>query len=1056
MQVLGHADKYSDLVLAHNTCVSITVLDSHVLLKIRGTKNAFPRVIEQVCWVVSVAGKTSISLLEKYIKETGTGTTTRGYAETLHTGKPVINAGSDGRFKVSFSPPRTESHQNHGFVAKSGHCWKTMAGLSIVASGYAIPQRLRQGSGLEAPLSVLRQLFKRGCPGKPVLPLDKPLVMIATKTGNNQAYQLRLILAAGAQQCTQGNDIYWHFDPAKLCDSMESCEQLEKEIRVNSLMIQPRSRHFVGWSSEAGILAGKQPNYSSDGRLHWPPGQATGSHMQRLPTCKVPAAPIDVALQSWRGLPQLTSNITPPCHSTSSPSHISLPQPPASSVSVRCPVPIDGPQRLFDVLCSFLKSTRRHTDSQSLQGTPKTDPNVSKSKLRVLPHSELVVPSINASIRFPAVLSLGASLGAEKVENPLKKKDMAAQRFQRRSMLRVCYFILWDTLDGRGWLVNGQAVALHILRANLKLHLETKSFDFSKLDHINDETSLGTELLLQKLEDEEYDVVEKVNNDGQDAEGGGPSKDKTDVKKKTLGDFLDGIYSTLLDMPEATEKLYQHKQLTGSLREWFDERWSHTVKGWDFEDIHKNPKADVHVKKFRKDPGWLHLVRDLKPTFLFGRNFGEIMQPRDGHCCPYFKILPKGHDYLAVGLHTIQTLVHEEGAAPKPTETVAKLSPQIAWEHDVDPFSHLLGQGDHLDKINPSCFPVQRLVRIHDNYEHVEKDKDLLKKRKVRLYSWIEVDKMNSASGETKEGLEKYKSNKGLVVFGNKPDAAKLRQLAQSNLQRNGSSGRPQTASATTFATTKEQTQSGTTQRPSSSNSSRSNTSVSDAKGARPPTNGPTQASVSPARRAPSVSSVRSTSSSTHFKSSNGPGAERPQASNPQASAAPAHTAASNASLRSTDSRSKATGVGSVESHVSPAPATTPIAMRKASNSSVRTTSSTASQAMGRSNAQAPAGQPSTAGLKKTATNSSDKTTSSRSSKNTQNSTAGSTAAENRQRQQRLEQQLGATTAAAGNLAASQPTGSNHGASSSGTTANSHPTSSGPAPTGGKGSDGSS
>lgn len=257
------ADKMDVVVLTHNTRVSITIHETHLFLQITGAEIVFPHIVEQVCWVVSVAGENSISLLEKYVRETSGGKRTRGYAETLHAGKPVITAGTDGCFKVSFRPYPTEVHMNHSVVARTGNCWKTMAGLSIVANGYKIPKRPKQGSGLEASLYVLGQLFRRGCTGKPVVPLDKPMVMIPTKVGKgHEAYELRLIMAVGAQQFTKGNAIYWHFDPAKLCASSTSCEQLEKQIRVGPSMIGPWSRHFVGWSTGAGFLAGKQPNNS--------------------------------------------------------------------------------------------------------------------------------------------------------------------------------------------------------------------------------------------------------------------------------------------------------------------------------------------------------------------------------------------------------------------------------------------------------------------------------------------------------------------------------------------------------------------------------------------------------------------------------------------------------------------------------------------------------------------------------------------------------------------------------------------------------------------------
>lgn len=257
-------DKTITLGLTQRTHVSVTFDGHSMLLEIQGPKVDFAEIIEQACWLASVASEKSISLLKTHIEETNGGTRTRGYSEILHTGKPIMEAGRDDQFEVSF----TTSQPKRGPFTESGNCWKTMVGLSIVAHGYAIRKRPKEGYGLEAPLPILRQLFKRGCRGKRVLPLDKPMVMIATKAGKqNEAIQLRLIMAIGSQQCSQGGKaIYWHFDPATLCNSMESCEQLEKKVRVGSSGIETQSRHFVGWSDKVGVLAGKQPNNSWCGR----------------------------------------------------------------------------------------------------------------------------------------------------------------------------------------------------------------------------------------------------------------------------------------------------------------------------------------------------------------------------------------------------------------------------------------------------------------------------------------------------------------------------------------------------------------------------------------------------------------------------------------------------------------------------------------------------------------------------------------------------------------------------------------------------------------------
>lgn len=252
-------NKRTLIAIPHNSRVSVSVRKELFLLKLEGIEVAFPKIIEEVCWLVSVAGETSISCLRRYMTETKNGTTTRAYSETMYTGKPVIVAVGDGRFNVSFDSPRTEKLGNQEIVAKPGHCWKTMAGLSIVAKGYTIPPRTRQNSGLEAPLFVLRQLFQLGRPGKCALPSDEPMVMFPP-TESDQGYKLRLIMAVNSERAPtqRGNTVYWHFDPAKLCNSEQSLVQLESSIHVQSSAINSNSRHIVGWSTNAGFLAGKQ------------------------------------------------------------------------------------------------------------------------------------------------------------------------------------------------------------------------------------------------------------------------------------------------------------------------------------------------------------------------------------------------------------------------------------------------------------------------------------------------------------------------------------------------------------------------------------------------------------------------------------------------------------------------------------------------------------------------------------------------------------------------------------------------------------------------------
>lgn len=225
-------------------------------------------VIEQICWLVSVAGNTQTRCLAKHVEEVKQGRPTREYSDIIYTGSPVIEAGDGTCIGVSFAEPARPFRQaNQALVRTSGHCWKTMAGVTIVANGFAIPPRPRQGSGLEASLSVLRELIRRGHHGRSPFTLERPMVVFpprevsrTDKSGQaSTSYKLRYILAAEYEQPLRkrGNIVYWHFDAGKECTSEQSLDQVEAGIGVDPEAIDPDSRHFVGWSKSAGHLAGE-------------------------------------------------------------------------------------------------------------------------------------------------------------------------------------------------------------------------------------------------------------------------------------------------------------------------------------------------------------------------------------------------------------------------------------------------------------------------------------------------------------------------------------------------------------------------------------------------------------------------------------------------------------------------------------------------------------------------------------------------------------------------------------------------------------------------------
>jgi hypothetical protein len=355
--------------------------------------------------------------------------------------------------------------------------------------------------------------------------------------------------------------------------------------------------------------------------------------------------------------------------------------------------------------------------------------------------------------------------------------------------IRNSNFVLFDTKTRRGWFVNGQVVALELLCAYLKNTPQAEPFDLSKLNYIEDKSSRRAYKVLGDVENLKIPIsrvlkdVEETPGDGQSFQG------QAKVETKLVVEVLRDIYRVLsvLDplnrFPGDMER-FALFQMPG--------KKSRNVigKGWDFERIYRTSKAKVYTHSFDKDPGWLDFARDARAGIIFGSDFGEMIVPRDEDCCPYFKILPKGQDYLAIGMDRVQHLVDYWTQMDEKDKVIARLSDWYAWKRGLEPFGHLHGHGKHLEQVDCSCFPVQRLVKV-PHYDTPEEDMVILKKRRGELYSSQEVEDMNvtSLAGINKladDGESRLRANgklrkRGWVVFGNRPDPGKLQQLAQAN-----------------------------------------------------------------------------------------------------------------------------------------------------------------------------------------------------------------------------------------------------------------------------------
>ncbi|KAK4451989.1 hypothetical protein QBC34DRAFT_457748 [Podospora aff. communis PSN243] len=101
---------------------------------------------------------------------------------------------------------------------------------------------------------------------------------------------------------------------------------------------------------------------------------------------------------------------------------------------------------------------------------------------------------------------------------------------------------------------------------------------------------------------------------------------------------------------------------------------------------------------------WVDLVKSLKAVTLFGKGFGELLEPvpSAANKCSLWRTLPKEREYLAVSSYDLSRILHQEGDAEA---CPAKLAPGVFW----DP-SELFGPCACMDPKRKSCDPAQSLL----------------------------------------------------------------------------------------------------------------------------------------------------------------------------------------------------------------------------------------------------------------------------------------------------------------------------------------------------------
>jgi len=245
------------------------------------------------------------------------------------------------------------------------------------------------------------------------------------------------------------------------------------------------------------------------------------------------------------------------------------------------------------------------------------------------------------------------------------------------------YVVFWDDEDKRGWLVNGLAALLHLLRGSLE-HNRTDKFKSSFLfqtDSLKEaDGEYGPASVIEILTNESNKSlpIYAERTEGTQEESGGRYTQRPDARIKRYYNIQDRV-EHLFGIMEKIIDYHTDAERRGGLMLF---RSRGNLEGWDYKEMitGKDPLHPRVATIHNLGKGWVDLVRGIGAVTILGRGFGELLEPRHGFqgkpSCPRWARLPKTQYYLAVSITDLREIMEAEGdehARPR------KLCPNILW-----------------------------------------------------------------------------------------------------------------------------------------------------------------------------------------------------------------------------------------------------------------------------------------------------------------------------------------------------------------------------------------
>ncbi|KAJ3454413.1 hypothetical protein MRS44_018307 [Fusarium solani] len=315
------------------------------------------------------------------------------------------------------------------------------------------------------------------------------------------------------------------------------------------------------------------------------------------------------------------------------------------------------------------------SDAVSTVGTLMANYSISRSQLP-LAHSGCALDKVEIHAGQLVTGTACFSLGNREKPVHISRDGY----FTKLQWISSKWIVFWDEGEKRGWLVNGASALLHILRASLT-HSKRKfksAFLMNPQDLLDLEDAMVADAALQLLTDEKNRSLllyrENVEFENPNTDLGKVKEPATRFRYYRLENRVDHIYNML-------EKLIDHQtdvEQRSGLR--IHPRPRRHLEGWDFKDLvtDGDPFFARVATLNALGKGWVDFIRSIHAVALFGRGFGELIQPKgtSNGGCPRWLKLPAERYYLAACVSDLREIMEDHGDAQL---NPMKLCDNVLW-----------------------------------------------------------------------------------------------------------------------------------------------------------------------------------------------------------------------------------------------------------------------------------------------------------------------------------------------------------------------------------------